>query len=473
MPAPMAFVLASSTVSSVWSRIRSCSGPWSEPPSSRDPKGVRAEARGRGPASSLVTATGSSSQVVGLRASRTAGSVAPVSEPTASTPDDGAVPARERLVERGLAVASRWVLRLLVVAAGLVVLGLGIGRLWSIVLPVVLALIVTTVLSPVARLMERWLRFPHALSAAVTLVGSLALVGLLFASLAPSVVDQVGQVATSASVGLEKVEDWVQSTPLDITQEQVETLVAEAQQRLQESAASIAAGVLIGVNAVTSGVITLLLTLVLVFFFLKDGHRFLPWLERQAGPRAGGHLREVGRRSWKVLAGFIRTQALVGLVDAMLIGAGLLIVGVPLALPLAVLTFFGGFVPIVGAVTVGALAVLVALVSNGLTAAIIIFVVILAVQQIEGNVLQPFLQGRSMNLHAAVILLAVTLGSTLFGITGAFLAVPFTAVAAVVYRYVDEQLVAAGGDHPDVGPVEPSDRIEDAEAEDEEEPRAD
>jgi predicted PurR-regulated permease PerM len=126
------------------------------------------------------------------------------------------------------------------------------------------------------------------------------------------------------------------------------------------------------------------------------------------------------------------------LIDAVFIGAALLIVGVPLAIPLALLTFFGGFVPIVGAFVAGAVAVLVALVSNGVTGALIILAVIVLVQQLEGNVLSPWLQSQSMNLHAAVVLLSVTLGSTLFGVTGAFLAVPTVAIAAVVLRYLND-----------------------------------
>ncbi|MBW0106329.1 AI-2E family transporter, partial [Pseudonocardia sp. KRD291] len=139
---------------------------------------------------------------------------------------------------------------------------------------------------------------------------------------------------------------------------------------------------------------------------------------------------------------------IVAFVDAVLIGAGLLIVGVPLALPLAVVTFLGGFIPIVGAVVAGALAILVALVSNGFTAAVIVAVIVLAVQQIEGNVLQPILQSRSLGLHAAVVLLAVTAGSTLYGIAGAFLSVPVTAAAAVVLRYLGEMIDERTGARP-------------------------
>jgi len=131
-----------------------------------------------------------------------------------------------------------------------------------------------------------------------------------------------------------------------------------------------------------------------------------------------------------------------------LIGGGLLVTGVPLAAALAVLTFFGGFIPIIGAVTVGALAVLVALVSNGLTTALIVLGIVLAVQQIEGNVLQPWLQGQSMQLHAGIILLAVAAGGTLFGIIGAFLAVPVAASLVVTIRYVSEQIDLRTGDLP-------------------------
>ncbi len=143
-------------------------------------------------------------------------------------------------------------------------------------------------------------------------------------------------------------------------------------------------------------------------------------------------------RAWTTLGGFVRTQALVGLIDAVLIGTGLLLVGVPLALPLAVLTFIAAFAPIVGAVSVGALAVLVTLVANGWVSALIVLGIVLGVQQLEGNVLLPWLQGRSLRLHAGVVLLTIILGSTLFGVAGAFLGVPLVAVLAVVLRYLDE-----------------------------------
>jgi len=348
---------------------------------------------------------------------------------------------REQVIGDGITWLSRWSLRWLLIALGATLLGLVVREFWSILLPVILALIVTTVLQPPAWYLERKLGIPTAVSAVVVLVGSFAAVALVVVLLAPTVGNQSGDIANDASTGLTQIQDWVNNSDL-ISDKQIDSVVSAAQDRLTSSASSIASGVLVGVGAVTSAIVTLLITLILTFFFLKDGRRFAPWMRGLTGARAGGHLVEVSSRAWLTLGGFIRTQALVSLVDAVLIGAALLIVQVPLAIPLAILTFFGGFIPIVGAIAVGAIAVLVALVSNGVSGALIILAVIVGVQQLEGNVLSPMLQSKSSDLHAGVVLLAIALGSTLFGIIGAFLAVPVVATLAVILRYLNE-IVAA------------------------------
>lgn len=351
-------------------------------------------------------------------------------------------PAREHVIGSGVAWLSRWSLRWIVIAAGVVLVGLLVQQLWSILLPVVLALVLSSVLQPPARWLENRWGAPPALAAGAAVIGALALVALLIVFIAPTIGSQVADIADNASEGLGKLQEAVQNSSLAVTQTQVDAVVSAAQDRLTSSGASIAAGVVVGVGAVTNALINILLTLVLSFFFLKDGRRLLPWLSRLSGPRVGVHLSEVGSRAWATLGGFIRTQALVGLIDAVLIGAGLLIVGVPLALPLAALTFVAAFAPIIGAVTIGLLAVLVALVSNGWISALIVLVIVLVVQQLEGNVFLPWLQGRSLHLHAGVVLLAIVLGSTLFGVAGAFLSVPAVAVLAVVLRYLDEVVTA-------------------------------
>jgi len=160
-------------------------------------------------------------------------------------------------------------------------------------------------------------------------------------------------------------------------------------------------------------------------------------------------------RVWATLGSFIRSQAVVSLIDAVFIGLGLVILGVPLAIPLAALTFLGGFIPIIGALIAGALAVLVALVSNGLTAAIIMLIIVVVVQQVEGNVLQPLLQSRSLRLHAAVVLLVVTAGTSLYGIAGAFFSVPVAAAVAVVLRYLGEVIDAGSEVEPVMDTAQP------------------
>ncbi|MFI9504511.1 AI-2E family transporter [Nocardia sp. NPDC052566] len=349
---------------------------------------------------------------------------------------------------------AKWALCVVAIAAGAWVLGFVIAKLWVVLLPILLAVVISTVLWPPTRWLTRH-GFRPAAAASVTVLGFIGVLAGVIALIVPSVVDQAPELADKATGGVNKVRDWLQGPPLHVRDEQLESAVKAIVDRLQSSSTQIASGVFSGVSTATSTLVTLFLVLVLTFFFVKDGPRLLPWLHAVLGSRSGRHLEEVLNRIWSTLGGFIRTQALVSLIDAVFIGAGLLLLDVPLAFVLAVLTFIGGFVPIVGAFVAGALAVLVALVANGVTTALIVLGIILAVQQLEGNVLQPVLQSRSMQLHAVVVLVAVTAGGSLYGIVGAFLAVPVAAVAAVVLRYLGEQI--------DIVTAPPAEETEDCE----------
>ncbi|TWF75935.1 putative PurR-regulated permease PerM [Pseudonocardia hierapolitana] len=360
---------------------------------------------------------------------------------------------RGTAIGEGITWAARWSLRMVLVAAGVVLIWLLIGALWSIVMPTLLAVILATVLWPPTGWLRRH-RFPPALAAATVVLAGIVVLAGLVTLITTSVVGSVPEITSSATSGIQAIQQWLSGPPLNLAQSQLDAALQTATAQLQQSVSAITASVLTGVGSVASGVVTALLTLVLAFLFVKDGPRFLPWLQTVAGEGAGGHIAEVLWRIWNTLGDFIRVQALVAFVDGLLIGLGLVVLGVPLAIPLAVLTFLGGFVPIVGALVAGALSVLVALVSNGFTTALIVLVIIILVQQLEGNVLQPYLQGRSLRLHAAVVLLAVAAGSTLYGIAGAFLSVPVVAAAAVVVRYLGERVDArvAGGAPPRVDP---------------------
>ncbi|MFG1635202.1 AI-2E family transporter [Pseudonocardia alni] len=346
---------------------------------------------------------------------------------------------RGTVIGNGLTWLAAWSLRVALIAVGLVIVGYVIGMLWVVVWPVVLAILLATVLRPPAALLIRW-RVPAAAASAIVLLVGIAAVTGLFVSIAPSIAGQTQQITSGVIAALGQIQQWVTGPPLNLGDGQIGDIVNQVTQQLQQSATAIAGGVLTGVSTLASGLISLVLALVLTFFFVKDGPRFLPWLTSITGRSAGGHIAEVLRRMWDVLGGFIRVQALVSLIDAVFIGIGLVLLGIPLALPLAVLTFVGGFIPIVGAVVAGSLAVLIALVTQGFGTAVAVAVLVVAVQQIEGNVLQPFLQGQSLKLHGAVVLLAVTAGGSLAGIAGAFLAVPVAAVVAVLLRYLGEQI---------------------------------
>ena len=362
---------------------------------------------------------------------------APTPPPSRPVPESS----RRREAAVGHAFARVAVLagRFLLVVLAVVVLAWLAAKLWVVLLPVLLGLLLATVLWPPVRVLRRN-GVPAALAAlGVLLVALLLLIGIV-GSLAPQVTGQAQEISDKVVAGLGELQSGLSGPPFNLGEEQVGSTVDNVINELQDNARNIATRVLSGAAAAGSALLTGLLALVLCFFYLKDGPKFLPWLGGLVGPRAAPHVTAVARRSWHTLSGFIKAQAAVGLVDAVFIGIGLAILGVPLAVPLAVLVFFGAFVPIIGAVVTGALAALVALVTNGPTSALIVVALVLVVQQLEGNVLQPILVGRTLDLHPAVVILAVTAGGTLAGITGAFLAVPVVSVAAVVIRYGRQQL---------------------------------
>jgi predicted PurR-regulated permease PerM len=342
-------------------------------------------------------------------------------------------------LERAGATVATWSLRLLLTGAAVVVVAWVLGKLWDAVLPVLLALFLASVLWPLTRLLRRFL--PPALAALVTLLVAVGVLAGLGAILVPQVSDQWPEFTDAVAAGLADLKDRVAGPPFNLDAAALTDFVTQATDKLKANSGPIAGSVLTGVATVGALLVHGVLALVLCFFVLKDGPKFLPWLTRWTGPAGGRHLGELSVRSWNVLSGFMRAQAAVGLVDAVAIGIGLAVLGVPFALPLAVLVFFGAFIPIVGAFVTGAAAALVALVTDGLTSALIVLALVVAVQQLEGHVLQPVLVGRALELPAPLVILAVTTGGALAGIIGAFLAVPLVAIAVTMMRYAREQFL--------------------------------
>ncbi|MGD7001751.1 AI-2E family transporter [Corynebacterium halotolerans] len=352
---------------------------------------------------------------------------------------------RSRVFDEGLRVLAAWCIRILIIAVVGYAAWFLLKQFWAGLLPVILALLISTVLVPPTAWMRRH-RVPSALAALISMLGALAVVAGLFVLIAPDVARQSQTLYYQAYDGIQHLRLWLQGPPLNLDSRDLDDVVNQAASWLQDQAGAIAGGIFSGFSVATSMLVTIGIMLVLTFFFLKDGYRFLPWLRRASGRRAGRHGTELLTRGWNTLGGFIRAQAMVSFVDAIFIGIGLTLIGVPMALALAVITFVAGFIPYIGAITAGALAVLVALVSLGFTEAILTLILILAVQQLEGNILSPILQSRAMDLHPVVILVSVTVGGGLFGIIGAFLAVPVAAMIAVVFRYVQDMAMLRSGE---------------------------
>ncbi|MDO5500763.1 MAG: AI-2E family transporter [Propionibacteriaceae bacterium] len=352
---------------------------------------------------------------------------------------------RGTVISAGVRSVGRWAWSLIGTMLATAAIFWLLARLQVGIIPIMLAIIICTVLYPLKQLLEK-IKFPSGLAAAVVLLGFIAVVGGLLASVAPGIVQQVSLVVSQASRGLQTLERWMAGPPLNVDNEQLQDMTAQITSWLQGQASNIASGVFTGVSTVGSAAITVVLVLMLTFFFLKDGQQFLPAVRVIAGRRAGQHLSEVLARVWSTLGAFIRTQAVVGAIDAVGIGLGLVFLQVPLAFALAIITFVFSFIPTVGAFVAGALAVLVALVSNGFTTAMWVLLLVVAVQQIESNVVFPILQRRSVNVHPAISLISVAIGGTSFGIIGAFLAVPVVATALVLLRYLSEQIDVVSGE---------------------------
>ncbi|MDN6299323.1 MAG: AI-2E family transporter [Micrococcaceae bacterium] len=357
-----------------------------------------------------------------------------------------------RSLARGLTTASRWTAKSLVLVVGLVVLWLLLRTLWAVVFPLLLALLLSSLLWPLCRGLHR--AMPRALAALLSLLVLLAVVaGVIWAAI-PALGSGTRRLGALAQENLTRFTTQLRHLPLDLSgvdlQQNLEDILGWVGGRWQD----ILFGIASGLGSVTSLIVVLLLTLVLTFFCLKDGERFLPWVFHWTSPETHVHAGRLGEQAWQALSAYLKTQIIVALVDAVFIGLGLWLLDVPLAFPLALLIFFAGFIPVIGAVSTGLLATLVALLAHGWATALATLVVVLAVQQLEANLLQPYIVGKALHLHPAVVIGAVTLGFTLFGIIGAFLAVPVTAVAVVVLRYLREQTQPAP---PPEAPETPSD----------------
>ncbi|KUI35843.1 hypothetical protein AU197_18515 [Mycobacterium sp. IS-1590] len=326
------------------------------------------------------------------------------------------------LVRKGAA----WSWRLLVILAAIVALLWVFKRLEIIVVPVALATILAALLMPAVDFLDRR-GAPRAGAVALMLLSGFAVVGGILSFVVTQFIEGAPELTQQVSRSIDGIRNWLIEGPLHLSRDQIDNAGNAAIEALQNNQERVTTGALSTAGTVTEIVTGAVLVLFTLIFLLQGGRNIFAFVTQIFPVHVRDRVREAGRAGFHSLIGYVRATFLVALVDAVGIGTGLAIMGVPLALPLASLVFLGAFIPLVGAVVAGALAVVVALIAKGFIYALITLGLVIAVQQLEGHVLQPLVMGRAVSIHPLAIVLVIAGGGVLAGIVGALLAVPVLA----------------------------------------------
>src|SRR4051794_17847173 len=343
-------------------------------------------------------------------------------------------PTRER-VPQGLVTVGGWAWRILVI--GLVIYGVArlAARLELALIPLLIAILLTALLHPVKSRLRRaglcrgWAALITMLFALVVLGGIGAFVANRAAAGYPKLVDQVSEL-------VEKTQHWLITGPLHLQRSQVTDFGDKFVTFLHDRQGTLATGAISATRTVAEVLAAFVLTLFLTIFMVYDGDRIWGWIVGLFPQRQRARMHEAGEEVWKTISGYVTGTFAVASFHGIVMGITLWIVGVPLVAPLAVLVFLGSFIPLIGVVVFGGLAVLVTLVANGVTAAIVVLVVLVVEHQIEGHVLQPLVVGRYVRLHPLVIAITLASGALLAGLPGAIFSVPIVASVAAAMRVV-------------------------------------
>lgn len=335
----------------------------------------------------------------------------------------------------GMRVAAEASWRLLLLAGMLWVLMRVISEVRLVVLAFAAALLVTALLQPfVVRL--RRLGMPRGLATAVTAILGFVVIGLVGWFVVWQVMDNLDQLSDRLREGINELKLWALDSPFHVTEKQINDIAKNLSETIGTNTEQITSAGLQGVTVLVEVLTGMLLAMFSTLFLLYDGKRIWTWttglLPAAARPGVAG----AGPRAWRTLTAYVRGTVLVALIDAVFIGLGLYFLDVTMAVPLAVFIFLFAFIPLVGAVISGVLAVVVALVTQGPFTATMVLLVVLAVQQIEGHVLQPFILGRAVRVHPLAVVLSVAAGGLVAGIGGAVVAVPLVAVTNTVVGYL-------------------------------------
>ena len=378
----------------------------------------------------------------------------------------------------GLDLAAAWAWRLIVIGIATYALFRGVEFFAELTIPVIVALLISALGSPVVAWMER-IGIRRGIGAAIVVLGLLALVATMLALAGQQVANGANDLATQVSDGLGEIKSWLQTGPFHVSDSQINAYIQKAQDYLSQKAQSgafLSQVTNLG-SALTHILAGLFLVLFSTYFFLADGDRIWAWFVRLS-PRASRVLVDgSGRVAWVSLTQFVRATVIVAATDAIGVMIVAAVLGVPFVMAIGVLVFLGAFIPMVGAFVAGTVAVLVALVDQGPVTALLMLGGVVLVQQIEGHVLQPFLMGRFVSVHPLGVIVAIGVGVVVAGIPGALVAVPLAATVNAVAQHLaantrpgddpERQLekdYAADGEQPpaeepgDEPPPEPEDR---------------
>ncbi|MGB3413664.1 MAG: AI-2E family transporter [Microbacteriaceae bacterium] len=344
-------------------------------------------------------------------------------------------PSVEAAVPWGVKVAAAWSWRLLVIIGVLIVFGILIIELRYLVIPMLIALLLGALLVPVVDWLHRH-RWKRWLAVLVVEIGIIAVVTGLVILVVTQVRAGFSDLQERTSLAIDELKVVLNGDPFYITNIQIDEYIHKIAEFFEKDVNIILNG-LFSVGSTVGHVLTgLLLTLFALVFVLLDGRMIWNWIVRLLPKRARAAAHGGGKAAWVTLSSYIRVQIVVALIDAVGIGLGAFILGLPMAFPIMILVFMGSFIPIVGAVLTGTIAVFVALIYNGWLVAIIMLAVVLLVQQVEGHVLQPWIMGSAVKIHPLAIVLVVAGGTMVAGIPGALFAVPLVAMLNTGISYI-------------------------------------
>ncbi|WP_369248920.1 AI-2E family transporter [Streptomyces sp. R41] len=335
----------------------------------------------------------------------------------------------------GVRVAAEAGWRLLVLAGTVWVLMRVISAVQLVVLAFVAALLITALLQPTVARLKRY-GVPRGLATALTAILGFVIMGLVGWFVVWQVQENIDNLSDQIQDGIDELRNWLLNSPFHVTDKQINQIAKNLRDAIGANTDEITSAGLEGVTVIVEALTGILLTMFSTLFLLYDGKRIWEWTLKLVPAAARPGVAGAGPRAWRTLTAYVRGTVIVALIDAIFIGLGIYFLDVPMAVPLAVFIFLGAFIPLVGAVISGALAVVVALVTQGVFTAVMTLVVVLAVQQIEGHILQPFILGRAVRVHPLAVVLSVAAGGMIAGIGGAVVAVPLVAVTNTVVVYL-------------------------------------